>query len=148
MLVCFDASYDRERGGRKVQEGGGTAYKPPPRPNSSTAVRALAVSQAGPVAASAACCQLLGVYSFVYEFLSFEFAYKMSSVEVHTHTQAERGHTHIDCVRGSSLRAWSLSPLGAVIKCHSSFGFCVVRSVACHIACHPQLPCYHSSPAA
>lgn len=97
MLVCFDATCERERGGRKVQERGGTAYKPPPRPNSSTAVRALAVSQAGPVAASAvaaACCQLLGVYSFVYEFLSFEFAYKMSSVEVHTHTHRQRGGTH------------------------------------------------------
>lgn len=70
----------------------------------------------------------------------------MSSVEVHTHLQAERGHTHIDCVRGSSLRVWSLSPLGAVIKCHSSFGFCVVRSVACHVACHPQLPYCPTAP--
>lgn len=73
MLVCFDASYERERGGRyrRGRRQWGTAYKPPPRPNSSTAVRALAVSQPGPVAASAAAAA--AACSWVYTLLSTNF---------------------------------------------------------------------------
>lgn len=55
--------YRRGRGSREA------AYKPP-RPNSSTAVRALAVSQAGPVAASAAAA---AACSWVYTLLSTNF---------------------------------------------------------------------------